>query len=129
MRAIVLAWLALASLLAPGVLGRTPEAAAISAPSGIDSRLRLEWEAGTGWRGHTVVRGYVYNDYGRPAVDVRLLIETLDDSGLVVDRTIGFVTGAVPFNDRTYFEVPLKRPGSSYRVTVTSFDWRAGGGP
>ncbi len=127
MRVIVLAWLALAASLAPGVLGRSPEAAAISVPSGIDSRLRLEWEAGIGWRGRTVVRGYVYNGYGRPAVDVRLLIETLDASGAVVDRTIGFVTGAVSFNDPTYFGVP--RPGASYRVTVTSFDWRAGGGP
>jgi hypothetical protein len=47
----------------------------------------------------------------------------------VVGRTIGFVQGAVPFNDRAYFEVLIKTPGASYRVTVTSFDWRAGGGP
>ena len=26
------------------------------------------------------------------------------------------------------FNVPLKAAGASYRITVTSFDWRAGGG-
>jgi hypothetical protein len=75
-----------------------------------------------------VIQGYIYNDYGRPAVDVRLLVETLDASGAVTARTIGFVVGAVQFKDRAYFEVPLKATGASYRVTVTSFDWKGGGG-
>ncbi len=43
-------------------------------------------------------------------------------------RTIGFVQGVVQFNDRVYFEGPLKVAGASYRVTVTSFDWKGGGG-
>jgi hypothetical protein len=38
------------------------------------------------------------------------------------------VQGVVQFNDRVYFEVPLKATGASYRVTVTSFDWKGGGG-
>jgi hypothetical protein len=43
------------------------------------------------------------------------------------------VRGLVQFNDRAYFEVPLKMPGASYRVSVTGFDWKdlgpgAGGG-
>jgi hypothetical protein len=103
-------------------------ALAISAPSGIDSRLHLDWDAGTGRGGKPVIQGYIYNDYGRPAVDVRLLVETLDASGAVTARTIGFVVGAVQFKDRAYFEVPLQATGASYRVTVTSFDWKGGGG-
>jgi hypothetical protein len=59
---------------------------------------------------------------------VRLLVETLDASGAVVARNIGFVRGVVPLNDRTYFEVPLKVSGASYRVSVTSLDWKGGGG-
>ncbi len=55
-------------------------------------------------------------------------METLDASGAVTARTIGFVHGVVQFNDRVYFEVPLKATGASYRVTVTSFDWKGGGG-
>ena len=62
------------------------------------------------------------------ATDVHLLVETLDASGAVITKTIGFVQGVVQFNDRVYFEVPLKAAGASYRVTVTSFDWKGGGG-
>ena len=115
-----------AVILAPGPITMPAPAAAVSAPSGIDSRLRLDWDAGTR-RGGAVIQGYVYNDYGRPAADVHLLVETLDASGAVTARTIGFVVGVVQFNDRTYFEVPLKATGASYRVTVTSFDWKGGG--
>jgi len=100
-----------------------PPVAALSATSSADTRLRLDWEAGTR-RGRPVIQGYVYNDYGRAAVDVRLLVETLDASGAVTARTIGFVRGVVPFHDRTYFEVPLKTAGASYRVSLTAFEWR-----
>ena len=120
--------LAIAAILVLGPLGMPAPAAAVSAPSGIDARIRLDWEAGTRRGGKPVIQGYVYNDYGRPATDVHLLVETLDASGAVIGRTIGFVQGAVQFNDRVYFEVPLKATGASYRVTVTSFDWKGGGG-
>jgi hypothetical protein len=109
-------------------IARPAPALAVSAPSGIDSRLRLDWDAGTGRGGKPVIQGYVYNDYGRPAVDVHLLVETLDASGAVTARTIGFVVGAVQFKDRAYFEVRLQASGAAYRVTVTSFDWKGGGG-
>ena len=120
--------LAAAVLLALWPITVPAPAAAVSAPSGIDARIRLDWEAGTRRGGKPAIQGYVYNDYGRPATDVHLLVETLDASGAVTARTIGFVQGVVQFNDRVYFEVPLKAAGASYRVTVTSFDWKAGGG-
>jgi hypothetical protein len=128
MKTIKAVVLAMAALLAAAPIGTPTPAAAVSAPSGIDSRIRLDWDAGTRRGGKPVIQGYVYNDYGRPATDVHLLVETLDASGAVIARTIGFVVGAVQFNDRVYFEVPLKAPGASYRVTVTSFDWKGGGG-
>src|SRR5690242_19878271 len=105
----------------------TRPAAALSATSSVDARLRLDWEAGTR-RGRPVIQGYVYNDYLRPAVNVQLVVETLDVSGAVIARNIGFVRGAVPFNDRTYFEVPLKTVGAAYRVSITGFDWKDVGG-
>jgi hypothetical protein len=120
--------LAMAAVLALGPIGMPAPAAAVSAPSGIDARIRLDWEAGTTRGGKPAIQGYVYNDYGRPAADVHLLVETLDASGAVIGRTIGFVHGVVQFNDRVYFEVPLKATGASYRVTATSFDWKGGGG-
>jgi hypothetical protein len=108
------------------VLAAAP-AMAVMSPSGIDPRLRLEWDAGQTARGHPVIAGYVYNDYMRAANNVRLLVEALDDSGKVVDCGYGFVTGIVPVFGRSYFDVPLKTAGSSYRVRVTSFEWRDGG--
>jgi hypothetical protein len=119
--------LLMGTILAVGPLAGPAPAVAVSAPSGIDARIRLDWDAGTGRGGKPVIQGYVYNDHGRPAADVHLLVETLDASGAVTARTIGFVVGVVQFSDRVYFEVPLKAAGASYRVTVTSFDWKGGG--
>ena len=120
--------LAATAIVALDPIAISTPAAAVSAPSGIDARIRLDWEAGTRRGGKPVIQGYVYNDYGRPATDVHLLVETLDASGAVIAKTIVFVQGVVQFNDRVYFEVALKAPGAAYRVTVTSFDWKGGGG-
>ncbi len=120
--------LATMALLALGPASPVREASALSAASSIDPRIRLDWEVGAGRAGRPVIRGYVYNDYGRPASDVHLLVETLDASGAVIARNIGFVRGVVQLNDRSYFEVPLKVSGVSYRVSVTSLDWKGGGG-
>ena len=103
-------------------------AEAVSGPSGIDPRLRLDWEAGQRKSGRPEITGYVYNEHGLAAIKVRLLVETLDASGQVVDRTYGFVFGAVPGFNRTPFSVALRSEGASYRITVTSFEWRDGGG-
>jgi hypothetical protein len=100
-------------------------ALAVSSPSGIDGRLRFDWEPAKGRAGRPMISGYLYNDYGVAAMNVRLLVETLDASGQVVTRTLGFVQGIVPGFNRTYFNVPLDKEGVSYRIAVTSFEWRA----
>jgi hypothetical protein len=102
-------------------------ARAVSAPSGIDPRLRLEWEVGRMRSGRPEIQWYVYNDYMRSANNVRLLVETLDDQGRVIGKAYGYVFGVVPSFNRTPFDVPIKSTGPSYRVTVTQFDWRDGG--
>ena len=107
-----------------------PPATAMSATSSVDARIRLDWEVGTR-HGRPFIQGYVYNDSIRAASNVQVLVETLDASGAVIARDVGFVRGAVAVNDRTYFEVPIKTPGASYRVSVTGFAWThdGGGGP
>ncbi len=102
-------------------------AAPISSPSGIHRLLRFEWEVGQDRKGRPQIEGYIYNDYMRLANNVVLLVETLDASGQITDRTIGHVSGIVPVFNRTYFIVPLKHAGASYRITVTSYEWRDGG--
>jgi len=119
--------LAMLLILPVGVLYPSDPAAALSAASSVDARIRLDWEVGTR-HGRPVIQGYVYNDYLRTAFNVQLLVETLDTSGVVSARAVGFVRGVVAFNDRSYFEVPLKTPGAAYRVRVTGFDWKDGGG-
>ena len=101
-------------------------AEAVMTPSGIDARLRLDWDAGKSMHGRPEVRGYVYNDYGRAAYNVRLLVETLDASGQVIGRAYGYVVGVVPALNRAAFDVPLRAEGASYRIAITSFDWRDG---
>ena len=119
--------LAIAVVLALGIGSPARPAAALSAASSVDARIRLDWQVGSGRGGRPVIQGYVFNDYGRPASDVHLLVETLDAAGAVIGRTIGFVRGVVHLNDRAYFEVPIKTPGASYRVSVTALDWKGGG--
>jgi hypothetical protein len=109
-------------------VGRTPPAGALSATSSVDSRLRLDWEVGSRHGGRPVIQGYVYNDYLRAAAEVRLQVETLDASGTVTSRQLGFVPGIIPLRDRAYFEVPVKTAGASYRVSITAFDWKDCGG-
>ena len=128
MKALLVPTLALLALGPLSPAGPVRPASALGAASSIDPRVRLDWEVGTGRAGRPVIQGYVYNDYGRPASDVHLLVETLDGSGAVIARNIGFVRGVVHLYDRAYFEVPLKVSGVSYRVSVTSLDWKGGGG-
>jgi hypothetical protein len=106
----------------------TAPAGALPATSTVDSRLRLDWEVGARHGGRPVIQGYLYNDYLRSAAEVHLLVETLDASGAVTSRSVGFVRGVIPFKDRAYFEVPVKTAGASYRVSITAFDWKDCGG-
>jgi len=114
-------------ILALGALCPSGPVAALSATSSVDSHIRLDWEVGTRHDGRPVIQGWVYNDFGQTAKGVRLLVETLDVSGNVIARDMGFVFGTVQFNGRTYFEVPLKTTGASYRVSVTAFEWNCRG--
>ena len=78
------------------VLAGTHGALATISPSGIDSRLRLDWEVGQTRGGRPEIQGYVINDNMQPAMNVRLLVETLDGNGQAIDRTYSFVFSAVP---------------------------------
>ena len=84
-------------LILPVALYPTGPTAALSATSSVDSRIRLDWEAGAR-HGRPVIQGWVYNDFWQAAKDVRLLVETLDASSNVIARDIGFVRGVVQFN-------------------------------
>ena len=109
------------------VLAGTHGTLATISPSGIDSRLRLDWEIGQTRGGRPEIQGYVINDYMQPAMNVRLLVETLDSNGQVIDRTYSFVVSPVPALNRAPFVVPLKAAGAGYRISITAFTWKDGG--
>ena len=81
------------ALLSLGAASAPVPAQALGAASTVDPRIRLDWQVGAARGGRPVIQGYVYNDYGRPASDVRLLVETLDPSGAVIARHVGFTRG------------------------------------
>jgi hypothetical protein len=118
-------WIILGAVLF--VLAGTHGTLARISPSGIDSRLRLDWEIGQTRGGRPEIQGYVINDYMQPAMNVRLLVETLDSNGQAIDRTYGFVASPVPALSRAPFVVPLKAAGASYRISITAFTWKDGG--
>lgn len=103
-------------------------AGAFPATESVDARLRLDWQAGTSRGGRPVIAGYVYNDYVRSAGDVRLLVEAIDAAGVRIGRDMGFVPRVVPLRDRAYFEVPVRHPGATYRVSIVAYEWRDCGG-
>lgn len=119
--------LALALALAFILAALPAPAAPISGPSGANQFLRFEWEVGQDRKGRPEIEGYLYNDYMRSAINVRLVVETLDASGTVTDTTFAYIPGVVPLLSRAYFVVPLKHPGASYRLRVTMYEWRDGG--
>jgi hypothetical protein len=95
-----------------------------------DRYFRLEWAAAQSTRRGPVIRGYVYETFGRASDQMQLAIDTLDPSANVTGTTIGYVMGPIPGGGRAYFEIPVPA-ASAYRVRILSFRWTqlGGGGP
>jgi hypothetical protein len=85
-------------------------------------RFRVDGQAGLSKKGTPVYSGYIYNNGGGGVANVRLLIETLDAEGKVIDQAQATALGSMLARDRLYFEVPLGTTGTSYRVQVQSWD-------
>ena len=92
---------------------------------GAERVFSVEWEAGAR-AGRPVVSGHLENLFGIPAMRVRVLVESLDAAGQVIERTIDWVPGDVTPGARHYFEVALPRAAPGYRVVVLSWDWSHG---
>jgi hypothetical protein len=94
---------------------------------GADRYFRLEWQARPSGRWGPQVAGYLYNDYGAPATNIRMLVEVLDGAGAVTGRTVVVVPGTAPGNGRLYFEQRVPA-AAGYRLRVLSWDFVRGGG-
>ena len=96
-------------------------------PAAADRFFRVEWSAGAAGLGQSRITGYVYNDYGEDAVNVRLRISQLDDFGRPVASTIQPVGDTVRAGGRAFFDMRVPGNGPFYRVAVGSFDFMADG--
>lgn len=93
---------------------------------GADRYFRLEWEARPSGRRGPSVAGYLYNDDGAPATNIRILVQTLDGAGAVTGSTVTLVPGTAPGNGRLYFEQRVPA-AAGYRLRVLSWDFIRGG--
>jgi hypothetical protein len=91
--------------------------------------FRVESEPDLLGRGNRVT-GYIYNQTRYRVTNVRVRVESLDAGGQVVGETLGWALGSIPESGgRTYFQIPVRTRGASYRVTVVGFDRTSGGAP
>lgn len=139
-RGVVAAVLLLGAGLVVGLPGVGPEPARAgdmagprvierpdASPPQADRFFRVEWGADAAGRDQSRIVGYVYNEYGEDAVNVRLRISQLDEAGRPVASLVEPVGDIVRAGGRAFFDVRVPGRASSYRVAVASFDFTADG--
>jgi hypothetical protein len=72
-------------------------------------------------RGRPEVEGYVDNRSPYRVGNVRVLVDSLDATGRIVDQRLSWILGEVGGGSRVYFEVPVTS-AASYRVRVFAYD-------
>jgi hypothetical protein len=71
--------------------------------------------------GRLEVEGYVNNQSPYRVGNLRVLVDSLDDTGRTVDQRVSWVLGELGGGSRLYFEVPVT-PAAHYKVSVFSYD-------
>ena len=89
--------------------------------AGAQRFFSLEWQAGS-LGAQRLVHGYIKNDWGFVAANVRLLVEGLEPPNRVASQRIISLGGQLAPGARAYFETPMP-PAPNYRVRVFVFDW------
>src|SRR5262249_55454983 len=106
------------------LLGATPGAGAARELQplmrGWEQHLSVTW-ATTQRHGRLEVEGYVKNDSPYRVGNLRVLVDSLDDTGRIVDQRVSWVPGDLGGGSRIYFEVPVK-PAAHYPLCVFSYD-------
>jgi hypothetical protein len=72
-------------------------------------------------RGKPRVEGYVNNKSPYRVGNRRVLVDSLDGAGKIVDQRVSWVLGELGGDSRLYFDVPVT-PADHYRVRVFSYD-------
>jgi len=115
---------ALLGCAAPGVdPGGSVPLAQTTLMAGWEQHFTIEWTVEPYGEGTRQLRGYVNNQHGERAVDVRLLVRGLDRSGAVVSRRIDFVPGGVSGFGRAPFVIQHVGAADRYEVSVWTYTW------
>jgi len=110
--------LGLALLLAtPGV---APARELQPLSSGWEQHFSVTWDT-IQRRGRLEVEGYVNNQSPYRVGNVRVLVDSLDDTGRTVDQRVSWVLGELGGGGRLYFEVPVTQ-AAHYTVRIFSYD-------
>ena len=90
-----------------------------------DKDLRMTWNSERIGPSRVLILGDIQNLSRLAANRVILKAEGLDESGKVVSRARGYVSGDIPGHGSSNFEIRLVPSGSErqYRVTVESFEF------
>jgi hypothetical protein len=87
-----------------------------------DGRFQVEWETAQTKKGSPLIAGYIQNTRGGGVANVRLRVDTLDAQGQVIGAATALAPDYVGGFSRTYFEVPIEKTGSGYRVSIIGWD-------
>jgi hypothetical protein len=99
-------------------VGRAQEQRPLMA--GWEQHFTVTWDA-VERRGRPIVAGYVDNRSPYRVGNVRVLVDSVDDTGRIVDQRVSWVLGELGAGTRLYFEVPVS-PAPRHRVSVFSYD-------
>jgi hypothetical protein len=88
---------------------------------GWERYFSIEWTVEPEQQGSRRLDGYVFNQYGEYAADVRLLVQALDASGAVVDQRIVWGPIGVGGFGRAYFDVRHLPAADHYQVFVWDY--------
>ena len=88
---------------------------------GWEQFFSLEWTVGAEREGSRQLDGYILNRYGEYATDIRLLVQSLDASGHVLDQRIVWVPAGAGGFGRAYFDVRHLPASDHYQVFVWDY--------
>jgi hypothetical protein len=116
-----LALTGIAAVVYAGVTSRGPSASTTTLTPGWERRFRLEWTVEPDTDRTRRLRGYVTSLHGAYAETVRLLVQSVDAGGVVVERRLWAIPGGVNGFQRAYFEVAELPVAQEYRVFVWDY--------
>jgi hypothetical protein len=112
--------LALGLVLLLATPGVTPARELQPLMHGWEQHFSVTWDT-IQRHGRPEVEGYVNNRSPYRVGHVRVLVDSLDDAGAIVDQRVSWVLGELSGDSRLYFDVPVTS-AAQYRVRVFSYD-------